>query len=694
MDYPQPVEGFDLMSAEASNEQIQELVGMSFSIFTNTIIFAQNTRGKSVTDFLDEDDAGQKEIFATLFHLDSYEQARDLVIPNLKAGKVDLENTEKQISDTGIGVINEQSQIKELSASKITFEESKLRKIKEQEDKIKELRIALDKANPEKKTKDFLDQKLMLEGEEKALSNLKKEEKQSQEALTKGKTTLGHIEDSLQRLLKPINLPLIPKPEKPNVDPEAVTKGKLEEEENLRQLKEFKTQKEEQKKSYNESLRLAKRDRDVRITNLATAKRDQVVIDVRKKSLIEKIEGITTCPACKQDFLTDQAKESALADLHEQLLSYKDLDLSSFEEWVVSMEKKVAEIEATRFDETEYKEIVEAIFKTEVRIGSSEECLERVKVFEKDSLVYQTQLKQIDQAEKVQKESIVELGEEKEKLVKGIFVLQETYQKAFEALKVKELYVDHLKVNYGILHASLEAEIMPLQKQYNEACIALKQAQEGVFGNGAWLGRSEGNLKLLLENAANLKQALVLLKDQLKILEDLNEAFSKEGIVSELFREYLPDIESLAQAYLTELTNNELEITFSPQRELKKKVKGVAEVRNEFEIKVQKKLGGGDYDLISGSEQNKAALVVKWALSDLAYQHSNVSCNFRSYDEIFDGLDEKSSQRLGNLLLEKFQEDGRLTFVVTHKVELDDSFPYKIILRKEQGVSQIQEIVE
>jgi DNA repair protein SbcC/Rad50 len=693
-EYPLPVEGFELLSAEASNEQIQELIGLSFQIFTNTIVFAQNTRGKSVTDFLDEDDAGQKEIFSTLFHLSGYEQARDLVIPDLKKTKTQLEDTQRNLSDISIKMEAERHTFANLTTSKEEFERTKVSSIKEREDSVRRLTGELRDCDPEKKTQEFLALSLKVEQEEKKLESLRNEEKEAQDVLTRLLTKLELNEKSLATHQRITFSTTLSRPVKPDFDLEKGEAEKVELEESIKILKQDKKDKEELKKDWDEAFRNANKIASTRSKQLKDAEDNQKQIDKQRETLIAKIDGITVCPACRQEFVTEESKSNALKDLIRQLESLRDLDVKAIKEWSDLSIQEVKDLEDNRFNQAKYDETVSAIFQLEGELGTVKANIELQRAYEKDALLYASHLKQIEKSKEDNKASIALLEKEIADICTDADLKQKEFVLAELARKAQEERAGKNQAALHTLHAKLEAEIMPLQKQLNDAIASLQTATESLFPQEGWLTKTQENLVVLEENETNLKEGCKLLKAEVQLLDDLSEAFSKEGIISELFREYLPDIEELAQEYLTELTNNELGIKFSAEKELKKKVKGVTELRNQFEIEVEKKNGGSAYDLISGSEQNKAALVVNWALSDLAYRHSNVSCNIRSYDEIFDGLDAKSTERLSNLLLTKFQDENIITFVVTHKQELDDSFPYKIVLRKEDGVSRIEQILE
>jgi len=692
-EYLCPVEGFELVSAEASNDQIQELVGMDFSIFTNTIIFAQNTRGKSVVDFLDEDDAGQKEIFSTLFHLKGYEQARDLILPDLKGTEIKINENERDLGTVETKLSSKQEELTGVLRLEVMFQEEKYKKTLENEVLIKDLNEQLRKANPEQRTKEFLELRNKIAKEEELLKSLTEEEKKVRDTYTISNTTLSFKKDELLHHTNVVQLG-IAEPQKPEFDIDQCRASKEVAEENLKELRAFKSQKQKERDDFAFKFRNANAACSTRAKQLQEAEAVQKEVEAKRSRLITKVESISVCPACKQEFATPEAKENALKDLHEQLLSCVDLDLSSYKELLESSQETLENVEATKFDQVMYDKIVDSINTFEKNLETAQAEIQIFEAYERDVLVYKTKLKSIEEAKEKRQQTTailqVEILELEPKLPGLLNLAAAAQVKCVD----QQNELDRSREDYTKLHARIEAEILPLEKQLNQACASLTQAQQSVFPQEQWLHSTRTVLASLSKEKEERLDAEVALKKQAKVLEDLEEAFSKEGIVAELFKEYIPDIESLAQNYLAELTNNELEIHFRLEKELKKKVKGIAEVRNQFEIEVKKKNGGSAYDLISGSEQNKAALVVNLALSDLAYQHSNVSCNIRSYDEIFDGLDARSAERLSNLLINKFQDENRITFVVTHKTELDDSFPYKIVLRKENGVSRIQEVVE
>lgn len=690
--YPCPVEGYELISAEASNDQIRDLVGVSFEIFTSTIIFAQNTRGKSVTDFLDQDDAGQKEIFSTLFHLNGYEQAREIAVPLQKGISSVLKEKTEDLSKLEVKIFSEQSTLWNLDQSKELFIQNKAKDILANEEKLKALNERLRSLNPEAKTKKLLDIKLQVEQAETKLDELVEKERQIASNIHRKEEVLRLKGEEVFKISnEPISV--TPCPTDPSINEEVELETKELIEENIRVLKQAKQTREEQKRNFERDLRFAKANVENRQSHLDHARRESLRNEERKTKLKEKLQEAKSCPSCGQKFLTEEAKSMALTDLHVQLAACRDINLVDPSNLLKLAQEQLANVESSKVDTEEFNQIVESISVFEKQLVESKAKIQRKEHYKKELAVYNASVKSEEERSLRRNGAIESLKQEVTNIISEKDALKKSWEELDKSIHEKKTSLTSLRETYNAIHEEA-AQMIPIHKDINDTSAFLTSAKQSVFPQEKWLASTKESLQKLQEENSTIFEETNGLKDKETILEEIIDAFGKDGIVAELFKEYLPEIEQGAQDYLRELTNNELEIRFHPEKELKKKVKGVAEVRSQFEIEVLKKNGGSDYDIISGSEQNKAALVVNWALSDLSYAHSNVSCNLRSYDEIFDGLDGRSAERLSNLILNKFQDQGRITFVVTHKTELDDAFPYKIILKKEEGVSKIESIIE
>lgn len=664
-EYKLPVEGYELVSAEASNDQIAELLGMTFPVFTNTILFAQNTRGRTVTDFLDEDDTGKKEIFSMLFNLQGYEQACELVKPDFKKEKEALDSINNEIALRTLDLGHEEKTLGHLIQEKETFETDKHNTIKQLKQDAILLEHQLLVCDIEKKTQRL--EKLISDTytTEQNLKASREKEASLNQQLVALKQSITEKAGECERK-KSFGVSV---PQQPTLPPG--------------NLKQYEKQRDEAQKKlweahkYEQNFEIANRE----VTGAHERLQEYVVkqssIDEERAKLQKTIDDLTTCPTCSQD-LTPVAKEKVVKEYTQRLSKLKDIDLDGV---IKTYEQAQKRLEA--FEKPDIKALEQEEFNAQAGI-------DRWIWFEKDLAKYQGI---VDNLEKLEEQRWKEVAQLEQDIVSGYDKCKELQIQVDDAsteITTLEKTLLNLGIERDSLRVDIEVNILPLQQLKIEIAdqLVLEDAKE--FPQEKWLKGLEVTIDSLKKTLNELEQKKTLVQQGASILEQLVEAFGKEGVVAELLREYLPAIESKAAEYLSELTNNELQIEFKPEKQLKRKGQdGEVISRAQFVVEVTKQNGGTGYDLVSGSEQNKAALVVNWALSDLAYLHSNVSCNLRVYDEVFDGLDALSSERLAQCLIRRAQESHQLTLVVTHKQELDEVFEHKIRLKKVEGITQI-----
>ena len=681
--YPLPLGGFKLVSAEASNAQIAELVGLTFEIFTNTVLFVQRTRGRTVTDFLDQDDAGQKEIFSTLFNLQCYEEALALVKPDAKKLSAEYDTLSVSVRELGIKLVTDRSTLASLQKKQEEFEVAKGQEVAARQLAVTELERELAGTDEAAILQQIAALMAGIKEAGAQLKGFKSDEQGARELLT-GRSTLLQVK--CRSLAEPavawVGIPPV------TVAPPDVTR-KAELEDALQTLRAARAEQDAEKKSFN------KRQEGI-TAQLATAKRSQLAaiqqqeqVTEQRAVLTQKIDQITVCPSCQQEFATPEAKQLALKDLAAQLAQWRDVDLAFHEAAV--LEAQTALDSLNPFDQATYDELVAAITTYATELQTIEQTVRAFTTYEKQLAIYEEQERNAEKASlgyaAKQASLALEIKQLENELPAAELLVSQTGEKVTTAEQSIQEASEVVR--------SLEAQRFPIQdrkRRLTEEKTAFVDATNRVFPDTAWLQQVQDVIQDQEMAIETLSTQLTVAQTRLALLDALQEAFGKEGIIAELFREYIPDIQRLANEYLLALTNGELSIEFSADRELKKKVDGVKAVRSQFDIQVSKRNGGSDYDLISGSEQNKAALVVNWALADLAYQHSNVSCNLRTFDECFESLDNKSTERLVALLLNHARTSGQVNLVITHSAELEDAFPAKIILQKLNGVSSLLSI--
>lgn len=146
----------------------------------------------------------------------------------------------------------------------------------------------------------------------------------------------------------------------------------------------------------------------------------------------------------------------------------------------------------------------------------------------------------------------------------------------------------------------------------------------------------------LTELSANRVKLLTLLDD----LDFCERMFGPSGIRNYLIRSTIPKLNEDANRFADTLTNGELIISFSGEKEVgtgKKKA-----TRNKLHVKVEDEFGADCYESESGGEKRRIDICVNLALNYLIA--SRVGLPFVFMDEIFLSLDNRGKEMVMGLL--------------------------------------------
>jgi len=182
------------------------------------------------------------------------------------------------------------------------------------------------------------------------------------------------------------------------------------------------------------------------------------------------------------------------------------------------------------------------------------------------------------------------------------------------------------------------------------------------------------------------KQKSKLLKDLGKkrsVLEFWTKGFSPSGLPSFALDSVMPFITDRANHYLNILSDGEMSINFSTQKELKS---SSGEYRDEISIKWV--IEGVENYPPSGGQWKKMEIATNLAIKDLVESRNGFNINILCMDECLDGLDNKSKQRLV-LIFQELRKTIDSIFVISHDLDMDGIFDETITITKENGVSRI-----
>ncbi|MBN1285851.1 MAG: SMC family ATPase [Anaerolineae bacterium] len=218
----------------------------------------------------------------------------------------------------------------------------------------------------------------------------------------------------------------------------------------------------------------------------------------------------------------------------------------------------------------------------------------------------------------------------------------------------------------------LEPDLKSRREQHIKANEALGAAQQKV-------NALEAQRKRRAEQEARREQ----LAEELSIYKELRAAFGKNGVPTMIIEAAIPEIEDHANQLLGRLTNGQMNLRFSTQRE--KKSGGAIET---LDIIISDTLGERDYEMYSGGEAFRVNFAIRIALSRLLARRAGAQLRTLIIDEGFGSQDTAGRERLVEAI-NMIKDDFDLIVVITHIEELKDAFPVRIEVEKTPEGSQI-----
>lgn len=253
-----------------------------------------------------------------------------------------------------------------------------------------------------------------------------------------------------------------------------------------------------------------------------------------------------------------------------------------------------------------------------------------------------------------------------------------------EALKLKEsLYkdLDEIKV-----------EGQQLRKQLNETIDEVQKYNKEINNNGFEVNKLKLNLDNVQKQSQTIDTNIAECENSLKsiIEEILYNNKKKEDIQAHL------EIVSKMMTYATRDFRGFLLSNLIMYIEDRAKIY-CGDVFGTDNIKF--KLDGNNiligyldksYEALSGGEKQKVDLIVQFAIRDMLSQYLGFSSNILALDEVFDGLDAPSCQRVVDMIAKRFEDVSSIFIITHHDAELSIPYDKQIIIRKnENGVSEI-----
>jgi len=201
---------------------------------------------------------------------------------------------------------------------------------------------------------------------------------------------------------------------------------------------------------------------------------------------------------------------------------------------------------------------------------------------------------------------------------------------------------------------------------------------------GAVLKEAKQKAKKYRKTTKALEAELKKLSSTLAHIEFWVRGFSNQGLPSFIMDSVMPFITERANHYLETLTDGDITMEFTTQREMKSS-KG--EFRDEIDISWQIEGVEGSYPP-SGGQMKKMEIATDFALMDLVAAREGGGVDLLALDEVLDGLDAEGRQRVIMLLREIRAKRGSV-FVISHDPDVAEVFEKAVIVTKTDGKSAL-----
>lgn len=157
---------------------------------------------------------------------------------------------------------------------------------------------------------------------------------------------------------------------------------------------------------------------------------------------------------------------------------------------------------------------------------------------------------------------------------------------------------------------------------------------------------------------------------------ELGQAFGKRGIQAMLIDNALPQLENGANAILSRMSDNGMQVQFATQAQ-----SSTGAVLETLDIRIADANGTRPYEMFSGGEAFRVNFAVRIALSRLLTERSGAQLQMLIIDEGFGTQDSQGREQLVEAI-NSIADDFSCIIVITHIDELKDLFATRIDVLK------------
>ena len=256
---------------------------------------------------------------------------------------------------------------------------------------------------------------------------------------------------------------------------------------------------------------------------------------------------------------------------------------------------------------------------------------------------------------------------------------QELSKEITELLKDQNILTARVQQRSSALQVILRLE--------NDAFSAFDEAYDMQNADNPYediLEDAKIELKDIVSKKEKLSYRKISLDLEISHLLFWDKGFGNQGVKSFIIEGVIPFLNDRAQYYANILSDGDLTIQFSTQKQLKS-----GQFKEEFQVLVKNKQGAEVYKGNSAGERRRIDTAVGWALGDLAATRAKKPIRFKALDEPFESLDETGEDSVVKLL-HSVVDQYETIMVITHSDHLRNQFPKTLVVSKNNGSSSVK----
>jgi exonuclease SbcC len=268
----------------------------------------------------------------------------------------------------------------------------------------------------------------------------------------------------------------------------------------------------------------------------------------------------------------------------------------------------------------------------------------------------------------------------------------QTLREARSSLDTVQLAISQLEASQAQVDGRLEADraaakelaqavgqIPDLRRQALEAHQVLETAhdreQEASLRLGAARNKVEYCADLKRQRVTRVEEEQQLRAEQ-AIYQELQAAFSRNGVQAMLIESAIPEIEEEANRLLARMTEGRMQVRFETQRDTKQ-----GATVETLDIHITDELGTRSYETYSGGERYRIDFAIRIALSKLLAHRAGAQLQMLVIDEGFGTQDAAGRDGLIDAL-NAIRDDFACILAITHIQELREAFNIRIEVEK------------